>query len=70
MVDDRKKNIEDAVRAARSGFSQRDAAKRYGISRSTLRYRLNGGQSHTAAHESDQRLSKEQEKQLCDWITI
>jgi transposase len=59
-----------AIQDVENGVSQRQAAERHRIPRSTLRHRLNGGQSPRKAHEGKQRLSKEQEEHLVTWIVV
>lgn len=59
-----------AIKEVENGISQRLAAKRHGIATSTLRHRLNGGQSPRKAKEGMQRLSKEQEEHLVEWILL
>jgi hypothetical protein len=42
--------------------SQRKAAKAYDVPQSTLQERINSRQSHTIAHQQQQRLTLEQER--------
>jgi hypothetical protein len=57
-----------AIQAVRDGLSQHQAAKQYGIPRTTLHDRLRGSLSIQAAKEPSQRLSSEQEGYLRDWV--
>lgn len=50
------------------GISLRKAAQRWGIPRSTLHNRLNGIVTRNEANEHNQRLSKQQESHLVNWI--
>ena len=61
-------DIENAIKEVQNGISQRVAAQRYGIPRTTLRYRYEGGETHQSSHEHYQRLSKQQEGHLRDWV--
>lgn len=63
------KDILAAIQDIESGISQREAAQRWRIPRSTLRHRCNGGQNSNKANEYRQRLSKEQESLLVQWIS-
>lgn len=62
--------ILSAINDVDNGISQRKAAQRWGIPRSTLQKRLNGSQSRADAHEFTQRLSKQQEGHLVQWILV
>lgn len=59
-----------AIQDIESGISQRVAAQRWKIPRSTLRHRCKGGLNIHEASESRQRLSKEQENHIVEWILI
>ncbi|KAH0491906.1 hypothetical protein TgHK011_003308 [Trichoderma gracile] len=63
---------EDAISSAltdvKNGTSQRKAAKRWGVSRTTLQKRLKGSQPRCDAYENLQTLSKEQESLLVQWV--
>ncbi|KAK1244384.1 hypothetical protein MKX07_003183 [Trichoderma sp. CBMAI-0711] len=65
---------EDAIFSAltdiKNGTSQRKAAQRWGVSRTTLQKRLKGSQPRCEAYESLQRLSKEQELLLAQWVQV
>lgn len=62
--------IQSAIRDLETGVhkSQRKAADAHRVARSTLQERLHGRQSHAVAHQSQQRLTPEQEDFLADWI--
>ena len=45
------------------------AVRHYNVSRSTFYYRLDGMLPRNQAHESDQRLTHAEEKELVQWIT-
>jgi transposase-like protein len=45
------------------------AAKKFGVSRRTLYYRVNGVPPRSLAHESEQILTHAEEKELARWIT-
>jgi DDE superfamily endonuclease/Tc5 transposase DNA-binding domain/helix-turn-helix, Psq domain len=70
MTDSIENAILGALKDIENGVSQRKAAQRWGIPRSTLQKRLNGSQSRSDAFESLQRLSKEQEYHLVQWILV
>lgn len=63
---------EDAISSAlidiENGTYQRQAAQRWGVSRTTLQKRLKGSQPRSDAYENLQRLSKEQEFHLAQWV--
>lgn len=69
-MDAREAAIQSALRDLNSGVfkSQRQAARAYGIPRSTLQSRLQGCQPHASAHSNQQRLTPEQERFLVEWI--
>jgi plasmid maintenance system antidote protein VapI len=70
MTESIEKSISSALEAIQNGISQRKAAKRWGIPRSTLQKRLNGSQSRSDANEYLQRLSRQQESHLAEWILV
>ena len=57
-------DIELAILDVESGLSQRQAALRNGIPRSTLSERLNGRRNSKIAHEHRQKITPEQEANL------
>lgn len=59
-----------AIQDIESGISQRVASQRWRIPRSTLRHRCKGGLNINEASECRQRLSKEQESHLAQWISV
>jgi hypothetical protein len=70
MADSIEADIFSALKDIKNGISQRKAAARWGIPRSTLQKRLSGSQPRSDAFESLQRLSKEQESHLVGWILV
>lgn len=70
MPESTEKSIASALEAIQNGLSQRKAAKRWGIPRSTLQKRLNGSQSRSDANEYLQRLSRQQESHLAEWVLV
>jgi transposase len=60
--------ILSAIKDVENGISQRKAAQRWGIPRSTLNNRLHGIVTRNAANEHKQRLSKQEEYHLVQWI--
>lgn len=70
MTDSMESAILSALKDIENGISQRKAAQRWGIPRTTLQSRLNGRQARSDAYESYQRLSKEQECHLVGWILV
>ena len=68
MADLFENKIARAIQDVEDGWSQRKAASRNGISRSTLGNRLNGMESRQKSHAYRQKLSEAQEKSLRDWI--
>jgi 4-hydroxybenzoate polyprenyltransferase len=64
------KSIHAAIQDLKNGVftSERAAARAYGVPRSTLKDRLRGSTNRIASHEFQQRLSREQEEYLADWI--
>lgn len=69
-MDDREVAIQSAIADLNSGVftSQRQAARAYGIPRSTLQGRLEGRTNRVAAHHHQQRLTPEQEDFIVQWI--
>ncbi|KAK1245194.1 hypothetical protein MKX08_004823 [Trichoderma sp. CBMAI-0020] len=61
-------NILSAITDIENGISQRKAAARWGIPRSTLQERINGRVTRNKANEHRQRLSRYQETHLVQWI--
>jgi hypothetical protein len=61
-------DIQNAIQAVLDGKSIRKAAQIHGIPYGTLHGRCLGTEARTHAHETQQRLSPSQEKQLVDWI--
>jgi hypothetical protein len=62
--------ISFAIKDVQDGVSQRKAAERWGVPRSTLQKRLSGSQPRSNANEHLQRLSKQQESHMVRWILI
>ena len=62
--------INSAINDLSAGIflSQRAAAKEYKIPESTLRGRIKGRTNSQLSHQFQQRLTKEQEKMLVEWI--
>lgn len=69
-MDPREVAIQSAIADLNAGIykSQRQAARAYGIPRSSLQSRLHGRQPHAIAHSNQQRLTPEQEDFLVHWI--
>lgn len=63
-------NLQSAIRDVEAGVSQRKAAERWGIPRTTLRDRLSGAKTRAMEAETRQRLSRVQEARLTKWILI
>ena len=61
------KDIENAIR---SGVSNHQAAKQYGIPRSTLIERLRGRNSRTIANSDQQKLSNTLKTHIAEWVTV
>lgn len=61
-------DIENALKDVTAGGSQRLACKRWGLPRSTLQRRLKGSRPMHLAKEHEQRLTRQQEKHLHDWV--
>jgi 4-hydroxybenzoate polyprenyltransferase len=59
--------IESAIQEVNKGTSQKEAAARWGIPKSTLSDRLRGAKSQKESKIPAQRLSVEQERFLVDW---
>lgn len=70
MPESTENSIASALEAIQNGLSQRKAAKRWGIPRSTLQKRLNGSQSRSDANKHLQRLSRQQESHLAEWVLV
>ncbi|XPS72644.1 hypothetical protein M3J07_004794 [Ascochyta lentis] len=69
-MDTREVAIQSAIADLNAGVfkSQRQAARAYGIPKSSLQSRLQGYQPHAIAHSNQQRLTPEQEEFLVEWI--
>jgi 4-hydroxybenzoate polyprenyltransferase len=61
-------SIRSAINDVENGISQRKAAQRWKIPRTTLQERLNGRTTRKESHEFCQRLSEQQESHLAQWI--
>jgi len=61
-------SLEEALLDVSNGSTVREAARTWGVPRSTLQNRLKGYEPHSTAHSDSQRLSIEQEKKLVKWI--
>ncbi|KAL8291020.1 hypothetical protein RB600_006486 [Gaeumannomyces tritici] len=62
--------IAEACRLVNGGLSIRSAAAAQGIPYSTFRSRYRGAQDAQACQEKYQRLSKEEETHLANWVAI
>ncbi|KZL63646.1 hypothetical protein CI238_11557 [Colletotrichum incanum] len=62
--------LNQALEAIANGVSQRQAARIYGIPKTTLQNRITGTQTRAAAFEDLQRLSVSQEAKLASWVQI
>ncbi|XPT04274.1 hypothetical protein M3J09_013355 [Ascochyta lentis] len=69
-MDTREVAIQSAIADLKASVfkSQRQAARAYGIPKSSLQSRLQGHQPHAIAHLNQQRLTPEQEEFLVEWI--
>ncbi|CAG9953199.1 unnamed protein product [Clonostachys rosea f. rosea IK726] len=63
-------NLQLAIRDVEAGDSQRKAAARWGVPRTSLRNRIAGRKTRQQEAETRQRLSKVQEVRLTKWILI
>ena len=63
-------SIQQALAAVRAGALKHQAAKLYGIPRSTLINRLRGSVTRKQANSDQQALSKDQEDHLVMWATV
>uniref|UniRef100_A0A8H7K3U1 HTH CENPB-type domain-containing protein n=1 Tax=Bionectria ochroleuca TaxID=29856 RepID=A0A8H7K3U1_BIOOC len=63
-------NLQLAIRDVEAGDSQRKAAARWGVPRTSLRNRIAGRKTRQQEAETRQRLSKVQEARLTKWILI
>jgi hypothetical protein len=70
MTESIEKSIAGALNDIQNGVSQRKASKQWGIPRSTLQKRLNGSQPRAGANEHLQRLSRQQESHLAEWVRV
>ncbi|KAL6408151.1 Pogo transposable element with ZNF domain [Ilyonectria robusta] len=61
-------DLQLAIQEVAEGVSIRKAANHHNIPYPTLRSRIQGTESRHEAHEWQQRLSIQQERQLCDWL--
>ncbi|KAJ4859594.1 tc5 transposase DNA-binding domain-containing protein [Trichoderma breve] len=68
MPDYTEDNVLSALKDIESGLSQRKAAQRWKVPRATLQKRLSGGVTRRQANEHKQRLSKDKEHHLAQWI--
>ncbi|KAI0569292.1 HTH-psq domain containing protein [Pyrenophora tritici-repentis] len=69
-MDPREVAYSNAIHDLNAGVfkSQRQAAKAYGVPRSSLQERINGRQPYAIAHQQQQRLTPEQEAFLVDCV--
>ncbi|OHX01204.1 transposase [Colletotrichum incanum] len=70
MVQYTEDELNQALEAIANGVSQRQAARIYGIPKTTLQNRITGTQTRAAAFEDLQRLSVSQEAKLASWVQI
>ncbi len=63
-------DLQKALQELKSGVSQRQVAKMYGIPRSTLQNRMNGTETAKRSHEYLQNLTPIEEGNLCQWIIV
>uniref|UniRef100_A0A8H7TQQ8 HTH CENPB-type domain-containing protein n=1 Tax=Bionectria ochroleuca TaxID=29856 RepID=A0A8H7TQQ8_BIOOC len=63
-------SLQNAIIDVGGGMSQRQAAARWGVPLTTVSNRIRGTQSRTVIAESQQRLSRKQERDLAGWILI
>ncbi|KAF4784241.1 hypothetical protein HER10_EVM0005940 [Colletotrichum scovillei] len=62
--------LRQALEDISNGKSQKRASLEYGIPRSTLQLRLQGGQTRKVAFADWQRLSPDQESKLAQWFWL
>jgi hypothetical protein len=62
------RSIQQAMEEVEKGASKREAARKFAIPESTLRYRLRGTRPHALAHKDLQMLSLMLENLLVKWI--
>ncbi|KAI2474910.1 Transposase protein, partial [Pyrenophora tritici-repentis] len=69
-MDNREVAIQNALHNLRAGVfkSQRQAARAWGVPRSTLQHRLAGRLPNAIAHSDQQRLTPEQDEFLVEWV--
>ncbi|KZL67132.1 transposase [Colletotrichum tofieldiae] len=70
MVQYTEDELNQALEAIANGVSQRQAARIYGIPKTTLQNRITGTQTRASAFEDLQRLSISQEAKLASWVQI
>ena len=63
-------DVQNALFDIKNGLSQRKAASKYGIPRSTLFGRIQGGGPRKDANDDMQKLSKDQEDYLANWVVV
>ena len=61
-------DMAQAIKDTTNGKSLRLAAREQGVPYPTLRGRIEGGENHSNAAESQQRLSRVQEDHLANWV--
>ena len=59
--------LQSAILEVSSGTPLREAARHWGVPRTTLQNRLKGHTSRSIAYEPYQRLAQEQERSLAHW---
>lgn len=64
---EREQIIRNAIEAVKGGMSKKAAAKRFGITRSTIQYRL-GEKVKSPVYEPSTILTREEEDTLVKWI--
>ncbi|KAM5344326.1 hypothetical protein ACJ41O_012863 [Fusarium nematophilum] len=70
MVNYTENDMQNAIKDVQAGMSSRKAAILHGVPRSTLGDRIGGTPNRADSHEAQQKLSREQEGHLRDWVKV
>ena len=63
-------DVQKAIDDVNSGVPKAVAARTHGVPRTTLLGRLHGSETRDIANEDNQKLSKDQEAYLVNWVTV